>query len=1731
MSRYGIGYLLTIILLGTAIPAGAGEGAKVLSDEVCQAPFVLSVPAELVRSNRGLSIVVHDDGAEQRLVFDLGLEAVAVRLRLGEKMSELARAAAPLPGAGGLVVVKRLPKGFAVAYDGVTVLRGKADLPDSGRWGFVGAQAAALDQISMQPIDEVQFSDDFMRMPNDPTLWEDLSGKWRIAQLDSARYSANAFTLLGNATKSKPALTAAGYWFWEDLTVEASVRPSPGATGFGLGLACGSDGAMYLMRFTGRQGPSGVVQLVRVRGGRESVLAEAPAVAPPDDWHRFALSGVDGRLTGTLDGVELVAAPAPDLAHGKIALWVAGTEPVAFDDVEAYSGPREVQKPVVLSHEAQSADPGAQAFIGDQYMQQWADERDQWSAGADGMWHGGYYWGDVALSWELTEGVLRNKSQLHTCVPAGADTLSPDASAAAGCHLDLATAEDGKLALTLREGQQSRVDKTIAMPELPATATLRRVGDTIEALIGGEVVASAKATVPAAGKVGLTAPYARSQAGRLGIISRNVIDSTFRSAPTDWTIGSGEWGVSSRWACTPRWSWFQGRAEDLASIWTRRQFTGDLVVEFFAGIPMDQPWAPFYRHPGNLAVTLSGQDGTPGSGYSLVFAGWGNSASGIFRRGELVAKVPGIVMPDILDSLGGIAGREEAHKLHNEWRRIRAERIGRTVRLLVDGKVAASFDDPDPLPGGAVGIWTLNQAITVARARVYYESAQYALPQVAARPAVNIRKPLPLSPFGPPRRVTTFEDGLSGWKAVAPGACRVELAERDAKAADRCLEVVNPTAGGSFALAAPFTGLNLREHSLLAFDYAIPATVHVDLFATVAGQRYRVALSGPKESAPGSEDVGRIAAASADGGWETARLDLLGLLGPHFPGEAPIVLQTLEFAAYAVPEYTRAGIGGNPAGASWRLDNVYLGGVAPADVSVATPLDVSVSAPRCRVNRTLGQAGATHQISPGDSGLAAVTMTSGAAATTDLVAFDLHPPKLQTIEPQPGASWLGPVLAVALSDAGPAGIYEQSLQLRFGGRRFGLADRALRWNPVEGKLTLDLREASLQPVPGQPVEVVVEASDRAGNRATPLQFTFTPAIKADTTPPDAPTLVGALAARVDCDLEADLGPVQPWGADAAVALRRAHDPVAGHPQGGDWCLEARSTKLGGLFGVSLGVTPFEASRYPVLEFDYRASADLRVDLIVEVDGRRRVIKFTDNDQTWPVIGRVGAVADDRWHRATIDLHGMLARAFGRSAPLAITNLAFASSGWPGNRESTRWWLDNIRLQSAINVSSFPAALALHSRDESGLAGFAWVVDDSPGTEPPAGVQSQDLRKSLAPHAGTRAWLHAAAVDGAGNRSEAAVIPLRLVTDEDTQPPVASAPVPADGASACPRTISIKVADAGSGVSPADLRLTINGQSWSIADKALSWDATSGQLTWSLPAGLSLGADGSRVECRLTAGDLAGSALPALEWTFKLSHALGKEPPAAPVVSYVPARCADGNDFEEGTGGWGDFWNSQVLRLAQGGATGPGCAELRHLGGQDRDSGFVLVRDFGEDWRQFPVVRFRYRAVNAPYASLQVFGTTFDGNTERWTPLGTFPVSGEEWLSAELDIAKALRRTNQSLDIHRIFLSVTLPPDGALLVDDYAMYSEAATRAAFRWAEPSSQSGIAGYSWVLDSSDATMPPEKLMGSARQAEFTDLKPGRYVFHLRACDGAGNWGPASHVSFRLTEPAPAVKSAGQQ
>jgi len=183
-----------------------------------------------------------------------------------------------------------------------------------------------------------------------------------------------------------------------------------------------------------------------------------------------------------------------------------------------------------------------------------------------------------------------------------------------------------------------------------------------------------------------------------------------------------------------------------------------------------------------------------------------------------------------------------------------------------------------------------------------------------------------------------------------------------------------------------------------------------------------------------------------------------------------------------------------------------------------------------------------------------------------------------------------------------------------------------------------------------------------------------------------------------------------------------------------------------------------------------------------------------------------------------------------------------------------------------------------------------------------------------------------------------------------------------------------------------------------------------------------------------------------------------------------------------------------------------------------------VQDLAPDWQSHPLLRFRYRSEGAPNASLVLRGTTFDGSNDLWTALAALPPAGPTWQTAVVDLAAALKAANPHLTMHRLFLEVGLPSlSGAVLIDDFALYSRTSTGARFRWAEPPDPSGVRGYSWLLDARDDSLPPETLTGRDRQAEFIGLSPGHHCFHLRAWDGAGNWGPATHLPFDVLPPSP--------
>jgi hypothetical protein len=94
-----------------------------------------------------------------------------------------------------------------------------------------------------------------------------------------------------------------------------------------------------------------------------------------------------------------------------------------------------------------------------------------------------------------------------------------------------------------------------------------------------------------------------------------------------------------------------------------------------------------------------------------------------------------------------------------------------------------------------------------------------------------------------------------------------------------------------------------------------------------------------------------------------------------------------------------------------------------------------------------------------------------------------------------------------------------------------------------------------------------------------------------------------------------------------------------------------------------------------------------------------------------------------------------------------------------------------------------------------------------------------------------------------------------------------------------------------------------------------------------------------------------------------------------------------------------------------------------------------------------------------------------------------------------------------------------PQGASLWLDNITISSTKGQSATFEWRAPEEENGVTGYAFALDQNPQTMPEAKVMTKQTRQDFTQLKAGAWYFHVRARDGAGNWGATSHTRFELT------------
>lgn len=205
----------------------------------------------------------------------------------------------------------------------------------------------------------------------------------------------------------------------------------------------------------------------------------------------------------------------------------------------------------------------------------------------------------------------------------------------------------------------------------------------------------------------------------VNVETRHVYDYTFSTAPTDWKIASGVWEMTNRWSCSPGWSWFGGRSDEVAAIWNKRKLSGDQSAQVYFAFKMGmsgvQSWP---EYPADAAVTICGDGKSLGTGYTFIAGADENTRSILMKNGKIVASssAPEAVLPRLTD------GNPGNDAMHRRWWFARVDKVGGKISCYLDDKLVLSYDDPTPIAGGQTALWTYNNGLMLARVQLYYQN-------------------------------------------------------------------------------------------------------------------------------------------------------------------------------------------------------------------------------------------------------------------------------------------------------------------------------------------------------------------------------------------------------------------------------------------------------------------------------------------------------------------------------------------------------------------------------------------------------------------------------------------------------------------------------------------------------------------------------------------------------------------------------------------------------------------------------------------------------------------------------------------------------------------------------------------------------------------------------------------------------------------------------------------------
>ncbi|MEW6356352.1 MAG: hypothetical protein AB1696_08510 [Planctomycetota bacterium] len=1592
---------------------------------------------------------------------------------------------------------------------------------------------------------EAQFDDVLVRSNDRYDLSRADVVKW-IGQPTGPAWTTKADER-GNVTLAPGAAGEATYGLgdsaWKNHIFEANVKPSPGAQGIGVSVGPG-----LLFRWGGKAGPyAGKKQLLLLdQDGKPAVFAEGPGAFAEGCEYALMVDVSDGKHAKVyIDGLLELMAGLPSAVAGAPALRGLNAQGTEFRSCRlAFSQTADWER-----------EPENEIFRQDRFMVNWATRHGAWvPTGNNIFWHKGDFFGTFSAAVPLKPG--------HTLA------LCADAEDfKRGYAVDIAAAPQPSkdYVITINRLDKAAMQATVKGPPAEEIIGVHRDGKYVWVSVGNNDVMVYRDDAPLPGtRLGLRAPETPDFA-KLPVKRDHVGDCLFEDAPVEW-LRVGTWEVTNRFTCTPWWGHMTGWSRGAAALWHKAKFSGDMTIEYYVGLRMRQASEMLedvgvsYARMGDMNITFCGDGRNLDSGYSFVLSAWDRTWSEqwteLRRCGKVVQKSDKFLCPRTREDQSrriAVPWMPEYNQraIHGAWYYVKVRKIGKRIECYFDNELVFNYEDPEPLAGKRVALWTQDNSIVVARVSLSY--AAKTMPPVSVPAPKPVPEPAALentvvTSSTHPGVLCDFEGDMCGWKSTGlDQGAHLSLDGTTCSEGKQSLKLTNLNAGGDFGVTIPTPTIPLPYVRTFSFDYKLQPDVKVNLYLTLCKRRHFIQFTGDDYSDENLICLGKIADVKADGAWHTAHFDIAAAVRERYPCQSGLTLDGLEMGNFH-EGYLRAGFGGNPDGAIYHIDNFRIVTIGrnpvnlmwrPGNMQYSLCLDQK---PNTQPPDAVSGGKNAQQYAKLGDGLWYFHVKGkgrdGKWTPTAHYPFFVQeqPLAVAKIEPASGAAWGGGPFQVHFA-------WETGLQpdiakmgLKANGTGAPLNDHTLLYDPRKRILTLDLAESGLHFANGQKVDFALQYCEdlAAPIKTSTYTWSYTMAWAQDKAPPSPVRLVGYLA---NDTFEDGVGSWESFGSHGDAFVTR--DPTTA--ASGKYSLKLFNPVVGGYFRAQAHGSAVNLGKYPLLAFDYKLTPTVATDLLIRpaTSGQYGCIQFAGGSsgiEQWGTIPNVSR--DGAWHHAEINVHELLAKQPYDPNMYEASQIAFGTHGNTRNGPTETFHIDNFQIIPVVSAKT-GFRLTWGAVDPSGIKGYSYHWSPKDVEDADATLEGPEAEKTFTGIPEGPMYLHIRAQDNAGNWGPTSHYKFVI----DNTPPTFTAPPSGKNSSA---RMAMSATDAGpAGVDPASMQVAVEGKGYGLHAVHTSLDPGKGTIAWEWCAATGWSdtpaPDGKAIQFAMPqVKDFAGNTAGPFAWTWTIDYASDKEPPLGPDVKGLTHPIASFDAFSRGMGEWRS-WGGQSGALVErffDPEKKDHCVRLTNATASAAFCAYIRTSPF--DAAACPMVSFEYRIpkgakihmlahINGNYHAIQM-----TSQSRSYTNIGQIAVTDDGvWHTTSFNLYEILKKNFPKLDKYSVqYLCLSDYNSGAnqaevsCCFDNFSIFGPGEAQPAFEW-HSLDPTGIKAFAYSMDTNAVAEPPTSTATADRKKTLPQLPhKGLYYLHVRAQDCAGNWGPTTHYPYSLATDPPKPK-----